>query len=271
MIDGRRVILVTGSTKNLGLQVAKAFLQSGEAVIVHGPSEPSAARARDELAHQVDAKDRLHMIACDLADQAAIDDAFKNLRHSGWAPDVLINNAAALGIGVSGFLDQDPKFLRHVVDVNVLGAFRCAQLAARSMVDRGIAGKIINISSLAGSRPIWGRSAYSASKAAVDSLTRSMALELAEFGITVNAVIPGYVLSERWADADQETIAACRNDIPVGELTDPVEIAHLIIFLCGDQLPSLTGSGIVIDGGLAAQQLPSSGKGVSLAMSKGPV
>lgn len=249
-----KTVLVTGSTRNLGFSIAGAFAQSHARVILHGPTSESVAGARQVLL-AAEPGALLETACFDLGKQGEIDAAFADLDQRGLAPDILVNNAAHLGLGASGFLEQSPDFFREVLEVNLFGAFRCSQLAAAGMAGRG-GGSIIHVSSLAGERAIHGRSAYSASKAALDGLTRAMAVELAGSGVRVNAVVPGYVWTPRWNGLPPETVGRRKKNTPGGEPTRQAEIAQTILFLASDAAPSLLGARVVIDGGLDVQQVP---------------
>ena len=249
-----RTVLVTGSTQNLGLSIAEAFAGAGARVVIHGPSLSEAQSAADALRATKEGM-AVEAIAFDLGSQAEITAAFADLDQRGLMPDVLVNNAAHLGMGSSGFLEQSPDFFRSVMEVNLFGSFLCSQLAAKVMQARG-GGAIIFISSLAGERAIWGRSAYNTSKAAIDGLMRSMALELAPSLIRVNAITPGYVWTPRWESIAKDTESRRLANIPAGAPTQQEEIARMTLFLASDAAPSLLGSRIVLDGGLDAQQVP---------------
>lgn len=249
-----RTVLVTGSTANLGFSIACAFARSGARVIVHGPTGKETAEAASRLKEESPAA-RVEAIAFDLARQEQIDDAFDQLEKRNLLPDILVNNAAHLGLGTSGFLEQSAEFFREVIEVNLFGTFRCSQLSARGMARRG-GGAIITISSLAGERAIWGRSGYNTSKAALDGLMRSMALDLAPQGIRINSISPGYVWTPRWNALSPDVIDRRKRNIPAGEPTRQDEIAQTVLFLASDATPSLTGAGIIIDGGLSIQQVP---------------
>ncbi len=249
-----RTVLVTGSTANLGSSIARAFARSGARVIIHGPTgreaNEAAARLKEEISTAL-----VETISFDLAHQAQIDEAFAALEKRDLLPDILINNAAHLGLGTSGFLEQAPDFFRQVIEVNLFGTFRCSQLAAQGMAKRG-GGAIITISSLAGERAIWGRSGYNTSKAALNGLMRSMALDLAPYGIRVNSISPGYVWTPRWDALSTEVATRRKLNIPSSEPTQQDEIAQTALFLACDTAPSLIGANIVIDGGLNVQQVP---------------
>lgn len=249
-----KTVLVTGSTQNLGNSIAMLFAQAGARVVIHGSTPLKTEAARVMMASALpDAE--IHATAFDLGKQEQIDAAFADLDARGLTPDILVNNAAHLGLGVSGFLEQSPEFFREVLEVNLFGAFRCSQLAALRMRERG-GGAIVHISSLAGERVIWDRGGYNASKAALDGLARSMATELAPLGIRVNSISLGYVWTPRWDQLGLEKAARRRANIPCGQPTQQDEVARLALFLASDAAPSLIGSRILMDGGLSLQQVP---------------
>jgi len=249
-----KTVLVTGSTQNLGYSIATFFAQSGARVVVHGSTHEKTEAARLAMNAIVPGSE-IHAVAFDLGKQDKIDAAFSELEARGLLPDILVNNGAHLGLGESGFLEQSPEFFREVVEVNFFGAFRCSQLAASYMKKRGV-GAIINISSLAGERGIWDRSGYNTSKAALDGLTRSMAMELAPIGIRVNSISLGYVWTPRWDHIGSEKAARRRKNTPCQEPTQQEEVARMVLFLASDAAPSLVGSTIIMDGGLGLQQVP---------------
>jgi Dehydrogenases with different specificities (related to short-chain alcohol dehydrogenases) len=252
-----RTVLVTGSTQNLGHTIALLFARAGARTILHGRALADAQAACDRIRAEVPAAN-LHAVNFSLGDAAAIDAAFSDLKQRDLAPDILINNAAHLGLGSdTSFLGQTPEFFREVVDANLHGTFRCSQLAALEMRARGKGGAIINITSLAGERCIWGRSAYNTSKAALEGLTRSMSLELAQHGIQVNCISAGYIWTPRWNDLSPEHVERRRKNTPGRAPTQQEEIARLTLFLASGQAPTLIGSRVVIDGGLNSQQVPS--------------
>jgi len=244
--------LVTGATQNLGRVIATQFARQGAHVIVHGIT--GAEEVAEALADEVGSSDILG-VSFDLADPDGIRDGFAELAARGVRLDVLVNNAAHLGLEDTDPLESTPELFRRVLEVNVFGTHLCSVLAARSMATRG-RGAIVNISSLAGQRAIHGRLSYNTSKAAIDGMTRSMAIDLARHGIRVNAIAPGYVWSDRWDRIDQAEADRRRARIPVSEPTSQCEIAALAAFLASDRALSLTGEVVVIDGGLSAQQSP---------------
>lgn len=248
--------LVTGAGRNLGLAIATRLAAAGSRVIVHALTDAEAQNAMhviDELVPDAE----LVAVACDLSDPEQIDAAVDRLSAEGCAPSILVNNAALLDVQSAGFIAQPREEFRDVLEVNLFGVHHLSQRVAETMIDAG-GGAIIMISSLAGERVIHGRPAYNVSKAALDGLTRAMALELAPHGVRVNEIAPGYIHSDRWQHLTPEVIERRRANVPWGAPTAASEIAELVALLASDRVPSMIGSRIIIDGGLAAQQLPKS-------------
>ncbi len=250
-------VLVTGSTQNLGHTIALLFARAGARTILHGRALADAHAVCDRIRADTPAAD-VHAVNFSLGNAGEVDAAFADLKQRGLMPDILINNAAHLGLGTdTTFLGQTSGFFSEVIDANLIGTFRCSQLAALEMRALGKGGAIINITSLAGERSIWGRSAYCTSKAALEGLTRAMSLELAQHDIRVNCISAGYIWTPRWNDLALEHVERRRKNTPGRAPTQQEEIARLTLFLASGQAPSLIGSRVVIDGGLNAQQVPS--------------
>jgi NAD(P)-dependent dehydrogenase (short-subunit alcohol dehydrogenase family) len=250
-------VLVTGSTQNLGHTIALLFARAGARTIVHGRALADAEEACRRIKTDTPSAN-VHATHFSLEDNGSIEACFDDLKARGLMPDILVNNAAHLGLGDdTSFLGQTSDFFGEVIGANLMGTSRCCQLAATHLRDAGRGGAIINITSLAGERPIWGRSAYCASKAALEGLSRAMSLELAQHDIQVNCISAGYIWTPRWNDLSPEQTARRKANTPGREPTQQDEIARLALFLASRQAPTLIGGRIVIDGGLNAQQVPS--------------
>lgn len=249
-----KTVLVTGSSRNLGRTIAQGFVEAGAHVIVHG-SDSGVNETRSQLDQQPHGG-KIHAVEFDLGNPAAIDAAFDSLRQRGLMPDILVNNAAHLGLGALQFLEQTSEFFREVIEVNLFGAFHCAQEVARHLKSTGKRGAIVNISSLAGERGIYGRSAYNVSKAALDGLTRSMAQELSADGIRVNSLVLGYVWTERWNSLSSQDESRRKKNTPAAAPSSQEEIARTVLFLASESAPTLVGARLVLDGGLNVQQVP---------------
>jgi NAD(P)-dependent dehydrogenase (short-subunit alcohol dehydrogenase family) len=162
--------------------------------------------------------------------------------------DVLINNAGAWHH--ERFLDSTDEHWREVLEVNVVAPARLARLAS-TLLQRSSRARIVNVSSKNAFLGEYGWSSYDVSKAALAALTRSLAVELAEFGILVNAVAPGVVETESNREVldDPAAAAAIRRRTPLGRFCQPEEVAHAVRFLCGADLGFATGSTLLVDGG----------------------
>jgi NAD(P)-dependent dehydrogenase (short-subunit alcohol dehydrogenase family) len=184
----------------------------------------------------------------DLSDPSAGGAVVDELAEALGGVDVLVNNA---GTGHSEpFLEHGLEAWRHVLDVDLTGAFVCAQRAARRMVDAGRGGRIINVTSVHEHVPLAGSSAYCAAKGGLGLLTKVMALELAEHGITVNAVAPGEISTPMTGQHEVDPATQARPGIPLGRPGDTREIASLIAWLAGEEASYVTGESVVIDGGM---------------------
>ncbi len=168
--------------------------------------------------------------------------------------DILVNNA---GIGATRLVvDIELEEWERIIRINLTGAFLCSQQAARQMIRQGHGGKIVNIVSLSGRKGGVGRSACGASKAGLEVLNKIMAVEFADYGITVNAIAPGPILTETGKGMHtQETVDAYHRLIPQRRYGEPSEIAAAAVFLASDDASYITGHTLNVDGGFLAAGL----------------
>ncbi|MDX2024088.1 MAG: SDR family oxidoreductase [Deltaproteobacteria bacterium] len=244
-------VIITGAARGIGFEIARQFAREGARLRLLDRREDDLAQAisslqaggTDVTGVVVDVTKRSDVIA---AVHAADDDA---------PIDVLVNNA---GIAYeTGFLNIEEEEWRRIIDVNLTGAFFVAQAVARKMVVRR-RGAIVHMASKNGLDGESGYAHYNASKAGLVLLTKTMALELAAFGIRVNAVCPGYVATPLAAELDsaEVTTAFAERYIPQERVARPEEIAPLFLFLASDDASFVTGACLTADGGQLAGQKP---------------
>lgn len=240
------VAVVTGSDSGIGKATAVALAGRGLDVGISWHTDEEGAR---ETASEVAGLGRrAELRQVDLADGDAAAGVVSELSQALGGLDVLVNSA---GTGASApFLEVAPEDWQHVLDVDLTGAFRAAQQAARLMVAAGRGGRIVNVTSVHEHIPLPGSSAYCAAKGGLGLLTKVMALELAEHGITVNAVAPGEIATPMTGADDEDPARIDRPGIPVGRPGHAREIAETIAFLASPEASYLTGSSVVVDGGL---------------------
>lgn len=249
--SGKRV-LVTGASVNTGLGIARRFAAEGALVFVSDLDPAQTAQAVQQL--QQSTSERVFGVAGDLADQSAIDRMFAQVQETAGGLDILVNNAAQHAIGFP-FLETPLEVLMNTLRVNLVGSFLCGQRAARMMQTNG-GGSIINVGSNCADRAIRERSAYIASKGAVEALTRAMAIELGPYGIRVNTVAPGYINTDRWLHLGPGVAARRRSTVPTGRESTAEDVANAVLFLASDAARQVTGTRLTIDGGCSIQLLP---------------
>jgi NAD(P)-dependent dehydrogenase (short-subunit alcohol dehydrogenase family) len=239
--------IVTGSESGIGRATAVALAERGFDIGVtwHRSEDDGRATARE-----VESKGRraeLHHL--DLGEHESVPGALGELADALGGVDALVNNAAAM-ISKS-FLETGLAEWRQIIDVNLTGQFVAGQAIARRMVDAGGGGRIVNVTSVHEHIPLRDAAPYCAAKGGLGLLTKAMALELAEHGITVNAVAPGEIATAMTGAEDVDPRTEERRTIPLGRPGDAREVAAFIAFLCSPEASYATGASFVVDGGLS--------------------
>ncbi len=240
------VAIITGSDSGIGKATAVALARRGHDIGVTYSRDEEGANdtAREVRAHGVQAQVR-HL---DLTDTAAVQRTVDELAEALGGLDVFVNNS---GTGAdTPFLEVELAAWRDTLEVDLTGAFLAAQAAARRMVARGTRGRIVNVTSVHEHVPLPGATAYVVSKHGLGGLTKCMALELAEHGITVNSVAPGEIATPITEQEDEDPHDIERPGIPLGRPGDAREIAELIAHLASREASYTTGASYVIDGGM---------------------
>ena len=240
------VAIVTGSDSGIGKATAVRLARDGfDLGITWHTDEPGAKGTAEEVAA---AGRRAEVRQLDLSRLPEAAGVVDELTDALGGLDVLVNNA---GTGASSsFLEHGWEEWRHVLSVDLDGPFLCAQRAARRMVERGSGGRIVNVTSVHEHVPLEGSSAYCAAKGGLGLLTKVMALELAEHGITVNAIAPGEISTPMTGQHDVDPASQERPAIPLGRPGGASEIAAAVSFLVGPDASYVTGTSFVVDGGL---------------------
>lgn len=246
-LDGRRA-LVTGGNSGIGEAIALSLADSGARVAVNYVIHPDRAEA---LVQRIEQRHGTAMaVAADVSDAAAVAAMFDGIDRAWGGLDILVNNAGVDGDRALGW-EADVAAWRHVIDVNLLGTFHCARESLRRMVParRGV---ILNISSVHEEIAWSGYSAYTASKAGVSMLTKTLAQEAAPHGVRVLAVAPGAIKTpiNRSVWSDPDGLQDLLEKIPLDRIGDPAEIAEMVVVLVSDVASYVTGRTVFVDGGM---------------------
>jgi 3-oxoacyl-[acyl-carrier protein] reductase len=242
-----RTSIITGGARGIGFAVAKRMLASGATVVLWDVD--AAALDKAGAALQLEADGRVHAAVVDVTDAAAIARAVAaDLRERGKI-DILVNNAGITG-GNAPLWELAPQVWRRVVEVNLIAPYLTCRAVVPHMVRAGY-GRIVNIASIAGKEGNPNASHYSASKAGLIALTKSLAKELAATGVLVNAVTPAAAKTELFAQMKQEHIDYMLSKIPMNRFVEVDEIAALVAWLASEECSFSTGAVFDISGGRA--------------------
>ena len=265
-----KVVLVTGGNRNTGLWLVKKFVDEGAKVFMCGSTAASTAAGVEKLKGLK--VEGVIAQACDVGDKAQVNALMDLIEKEAGRLDILVNNAADQGIGLGGPLEMDPDAILKVMGTNVRGGFQVTQAACNRFFLKGcevaklrgcevegrvpVRGVVVFLSSNTAQRAIRNRTAYCASKGAINSMVRSLALDLAPLGIRVNACAPGYIYTERWDVLDPKIAARRRANCPLGREASGADIANVVAFLASEDSGNMTGEIVTCDAGCSCQHMP---------------
>ena len=245
MLTGK-IALVTGAGRGIGREIALTLAKNGATVIVNYNGSKASA---DEVVAEIEKNGgSAEAMQCNVSDFAASEEFVKQVLVKYKKVDILVNNAGVTRDNL--IMRMSEEDYDAVLDTNLKGAFNMIRHLSRSFIkQRG--GKIINISSVSGVLGNAGQANYSASKAGLIGLTKSVAREFASRGINVNAVAPGFIDTDMTKNMTEEAKKELNGMIPMGKMGSTKDIAELVMFLAGDNANYITGQVICVDGGMA--------------------
>ena len=241
---GGQVAIVTGAARGLGRKIAETLASCGALVCCVDINEETLA---DTVKAITASGGKADAFACNVTDSARVNEVVDEVvkKHGGLS--ILVNNAGITRDGLMMRMKDDQW--DSVIGINLKGTFLFTRAAAKPLI-KGRRGRIINIASVSGQIGNAGQANYSASKAGVIGLTRTVSKELAGRKITVNAVAPGFIATEMTAKLSPEIIEGIEKQTPLGRLGDPQDIADTVLFLASDAAEFITGQVLTVDGGL---------------------
>ncbi len=238
-----KVAMVTGSSRGIGNAVAQKFLEQGAKVILIDRDEAGVQKSIEDMKQYGDAVG----YAMDVTDRARVQEVFGKIVAEHGTLDILVNNAG---------ITQDAQLYKMtedqwdaVINVNLKGVFNCAQEAVKIMREKKT-GSIINISSVVGLYGNFGQVNYAATKSGVIGMTKTIAKEVGRKNVTVNAIAPGFIMTEMTAKMPDKVLDMMREKAPLGRLGEPEDIANACLFLASDESRFVTGTVLSVDGGV---------------------
>ncbi|MBP1948244.1 3-oxoacyl-ACP reductase FabG [Virgibacillus litoralis] len=239
-----KVAIITGAANGIGLQAARTFANEGAQVVIADFDEASGKEREGELQSE---GMKCTFVQVNVADRESVDAMVDEVLSTYGKVDILINNA---GITRDAMLSKmTPEQFQQVIDVNLNGVFHCTQAVLPSMTAQG-KGKIVNTSSVSGTYGNVGQTNYAAAKSGIIGMTKTWAKELARKGVNVNAVAPGFTETGMVAGVPDKVINQMKEQIPMGRLGRPEDIANAYLFLSSNEADYVNGHVLHVDGGI---------------------
>jgi glucose 1-dehydrogenase len=247
-------VLVTGAGVGIGYEICRLFAAQGARVALND-IDPALAQKSAAAINAQTGREAVTGYGCDVADVEAVRSMTADFVEKAGRLDVVVANAGLTNYGE--FLDYTPEAFDRVMGVNLRGSYFTAQAGARVMIEKGVAGRILLMSSVTGGRAFLNLGAYGISKAGIRHMAKSLALELGQYGITVNAISPGAILTERTLADDPKFDSNWAGVTPTRRVGYVEDIAHTALFLASPEARQINGQTIEVDGGWSlASPLP---------------
>jgi len=238
-----KTVIVTGATRGIGKAIATAYLEAGATVIGTYHSNKTAA---DAMLSEFSGKN-LSLYPFDIADYEAVESFYKTIEEQDVKIDILVNNGGIRRDSVLAMMKSEDW--HQVINTNLNGAYHMSKFAVHNMMRQRF-GRIVNLTSPMSREAFAGQSNYAASKGGLESMTRSLAKEVASRGITVNCVSPGFIETELIQDLDEATVKSYKKMVPMRRFGKPEEVADAVLYLSQDKSAYITGTILEISGGL---------------------
>ena len=243
-----KVVLVTGAGRGIGRGIAECVAAEGALIAVNYSQSQDKAEALAQSFR--DGGSQAIAVQADISNREQVEKMVNTITAELGPIDVLVNNAGIESI--VPFLELDDAEWQRVNDTNLKGPWLCGQIVARQMAHRGQGGAIVNIGSIQAGMVFPGRTHYAPTKRGVEALTRSMAAELAEYGIRVNCLHPGLFDTDMtsWVMDDPDILPIVLQKIPLGRAAQPKELGPAVVFMACDDSSYITGQSLYVDGGM---------------------
>lgn len=244
MLEGK-IALVTGASRGIGRAIALALAENGATVLInYNGSEEAAKQTAEEITGKGGAA---FLLKGNVSDLTEVESMFSFIAENFKRLDILVNNAGITRDNL--ILKMTDEEFNQVIDTNLRGVFYCLKQASRMMLKQRY-GKIVNISSISGIHGNPGQVNYSAAKAGVIGMTKTLARELASRSINVNAIAPGYINTDMTANLKEELKAKVLENVPLKRFGEGTDIAEATVFLASDKASYITGQVLSVDGGM---------------------
>jgi acetoacetyl-CoA reductase len=241
--SNKRIVLVTGATGGLGTAMCKKLYNDGYRVVGNYHTKEKAEKWMEKM--KADGFD-IQLFFGDVSDFESAGKMIKEIEEKVGPIDTLVNNA---GITRDGrLINMKPDDWYAVINTNLNSVFNCTKHVIQGMIDRNF-GRVINISSVNGQRGQFGQTNYSAAKAGMHGFTKSLAMEVAKYGVTINTISPGYIGTDMVMAVPEKVLNQIVAQVPMGRLGGTHEVAHLVSFLASEETSFVTGANYSINGG----------------------